>query len=177
MRNIAGRQRGQSDADEDVQSRLPTDAGEISSTVSFLCSTMKGLAAEQGRISATLEQIMSDRWAGHWHPENPERGSAYRCISITDGRLDPLLREACERAGVAAETVGAALPTEFSVWTDPGQVSVRMGKSGSVWPLEQFYQDGVDADAAAQKSRALDPWAKEWMPSEGSGSSSASSSP
>eukprot|EP00035_Acanthoeca_spectabilis_P009727 m.171640 g.171640 ORF g.171640 m.171640 type:complete len:175 (-) comp14818_c0_seq3:2071-2595(-) len=170
-----GRERGRSEVDAQR-----AGAGEILSAVTFLCHTMKELPSNFPEIPTTLEQLMLDRWTGHWHPDEPERGSAYRCISVSGGRLDPLLRAACDKAGVDADSLCAVLPQDFTLWTDPGSVSVRMGPTGPIWPLEQFSAVETDfgmSSEASRKPRALDPWAKEWMPTMSSGSSSASSSP
>jgi len=150
-------------------------SGEVASAVAFVCHTVMdgGFPVDHELLSAELERLCNDRWEGHWHPENPERGSGFRCISVESGRLDPLLREACVRAGAPADAVDSLLLPEFAVWTDPGRVSVRMGSGGPIWPLETFNNVG----SPSKQSRALDPWAKEWMPSHSDGSSSASSSP
>eukprot|EP00037_Helgoeca_nana_P033038 m.416387 g.416387 ORF g.416387 m.416387 type:complete len:184 (-) comp29967_c0_seq1:204-755(-) len=181
---LGHRSRGRRGGNEEGKP-LAMASTEISSAVTFLCQAMKGLS-EHPKIPLALERLMIDRWAGHWHPEDPEKGSGYRCITITDGRLDPILREACDQAGVAIDTLDT-LPQDFALWTDPGSVSVRMGTAGPIWPLEQFVS--VESNGSPdmghshsrtgqrQRQRALDPWAKEWEPPSSSESSSVASSP
>lgn len=76
-----------------------------------------------------LEELLTDRFRNHWHPENPHRGSAYRCIRI-NGRLDPVVREAAKVTGLS--DIGQYLPKEFTMWIDPSDVSYRFGEDGSI---------------------------------------------
>lgn len=84
---------------------------------------------------------MSKRYNGHWHPEQPERGNAFRCVSVSDGRLDPVLRETATMAGILDHSaLVEALPSDFTLWVDPGEVSVRVG-DGAIWTLDRPSSD------------------------------------
>jgi hypothetical protein len=50
--------------------------------------------------------------------------------------MDMLLHKALRDCGVSLESVGKFLPTDFTIWCDPGDVSVRLGEDGSVWSLK-----------------------------------------
>ncbi len=76
-----------------------------------------------------LQELMTERFRDHWDTENPHRGSAYRCIRI-NGRLDPVIKEAAKVTGLTG--ISQYLPTEFTMWIDPHDVSYRFGEDGSI---------------------------------------------
>ena len=75
----------------------------------------KDLAEFQDRLSAVLAQ----RFQGHWNPDKPDHGSAYRCILSTLEKMDPILRAAADSAFTQ---ISAILPPSLSVWIDPFEV-------------------------------------------------------
>lgn len=80
-------------------------------------------------FSQRLEELLTLRFKDHWFPENPGKGSAYRCIRI-NGRMDPLITEAAKVTGLT--NIGSFLPKEFTMWIDPSEVSYRFGEEGSI---------------------------------------------
>lgn len=80
-------------------------------------------------FSTRLEELLMIRFKDHWHPENPGKGSAYRCIRI-NGRMDPVVTEAAKVTGLT--NIGSFLPKEFTMWIDPMEVSYRIGEEGSI---------------------------------------------
>ncbi|XP_023690587.1 uncharacterized protein [Paramormyrops kingsleyae] len=101
---------------------------EVSSAVDFL----KRLAQHRGGVdknrlahfSTRLKELLCSKFAGHWYPENPSRGQAFRCIRINRfGPCDELLQQACEECALKSAELG--LPLEFSMWIDPGEVCAR----------------------------------------------------
>lgn len=66
-----------------------------------------------------LEKALKDKFRGHWYPDRPCRGSAYRCLK-TGGPLDPVLERAARESGVPVRDVLEHLPRELAVWVDPG---------------------------------------------------------
>ena len=76
-----------------------------------------------------LEEVLIERYKNHWDPENPQRGSAYRCIRI-NGRMDPIVKEAAKVTGLT--DIGRYLPAELTLWVDPNEVSYRFGEDGSI---------------------------------------------
>lgn len=66
-------------------------------------------------------------------------GSGYRAVQNANGRLDLVLRNAFDEAGISATQLGQlmrTMPEDFSVFCDPAEVAVRIGAEGSVWPLD-----------------------------------------
>lgn len=112
---------------------------EIDSAVSFLSSIIRATITGQ---SLTAEQLMQfqqalgvafrHRCAGHWFPERPLRGSAYRCVRIVNSSIDRDLTAAASAAGVPESLLRSVLPSELTLWIDPDEVSYRIGEDGSV---------------------------------------------
>ncbi|XP_028841605.1 protein Tob2-like [Denticeps clupeoides] len=85
-----------------------------------------------------LEQILMSRFEGHWYPESPLRGSAFRCLHL--GSLkDPVVELAAKRSGLDTEEVRANVPAELSIWIDPYEVSYQIGEKGAVKVL--YFED------------------------------------
>ena len=78
-----------------------------------------------------LDSALKDKFQGHWYPDKPFKGSAYRCLKITDP-ADPVLNRAARQSGNPLGDIIENLPADLAVWIDPGEVSYRMGEKGSV---------------------------------------------
>lgn len=96
-----------------------------------------------------LEKILMSRFEGHWYPDAPLRGSAFRCIHLGAPR-DPVVELAAKRSGLDTEEVRSNVPAELSVWIDPYEVSYQIGEKGTVKVL--YLEDppglGCDGDRA-----------------------------
>ncbi|CAG5897494.1 unnamed protein product [Menidia menidia] len=126
-----------------------------------------------------LERILMSRFEGHWYPEAPLRGSAFRCIHLGAPR-DPVVELAAKRSGLDTEEVRANVPAELSVWIDPYEVSYQIGEKGAVKVLyledppglgcdgdvaEGVVRDGKgDAEAEEAKSLGFNPDAQVFVP-------------
>ncbi|XP_035254615.1 protein Tob2 [Anguilla rostrata] len=78
-----------------------------------------------------LERLLVSRFEGHWYPETPLRGSAFRCLHL-GAPPDPVVELAARRSGLDTEEVRANVPPELSVWIDPYEVSYQIGEKGAV---------------------------------------------
>lgn len=78
-----------------------------------------------------LDHALKDKFQGHWYPDKPFKGSAYRCLKITDP-ADPVLNRAARESGNPLSDIIENLPADLAVWIDPGEVSYRIGEKGSV---------------------------------------------
>ena len=87
-----------------------------------------------------FEQVLLQRFKGHWNQDKPLKGSAYRCIRINEKKLDPLVLEAARVTGLT--DIRQYLPKEFTMWIDPKDVSYRFGEDGSIsqLSLEEYRQ-------------------------------------
>ncbi|XP_061524174.1 protein BTG3-like isoform X3 [Phycodurus eques] len=66
------------------------------------------------RLSLALQK----KFEGHWYPENPSKGEAYRCIRVNrHNRNDPELLRACHESGL--RFCDLRLPLDFTLWINP----------------------------------------------------------
>ena len=86
-------------------------------------------------LTKAVEQLLEQRFDGHWYPSEPDRGSAYRVMKTNLDDLDPLLARAAVSAGVSPSALHAALLKQFPrtadgdrargsryLWVNPGEV-------------------------------------------------------
>ena len=92
-----------------------------------------------------LENALRDKFQGHWYPDKPFKGSAYRCLKITDPS-DPVLNRAARESGNPITDIIENLPADLAVWIDPGEVSYRMGEKGSVKILYSEKENNVNLE-------------------------------
>ena len=78
-----------------------------------------------------LELALVDKFADHWYPDKPFKGSAFRCLRVTDPN-DPVLNRASRESGNPVSDIIENLPADLAIWIDPGEVSYRIGEKGSV---------------------------------------------
>lgn len=111
-----------------------------------------------------LEKALKDKFRGHWYPEKPFKGSAFRCLK-TGEPLDPVLQRASRESGVPVRDVLENLPPELAVWVDPGEVSYRIGEKGVVKVLFSEEQQ-EDRCADREVTRTFNPEAQCFRPIE-----------
>ena len=78
-----------------------------------------------------LEKALKEKFEGHWYPNKPMKGSAYRCLKTGDP-IDPVLEKAAQEAGMEIREIKENLPEDLAVWVDPGEVSYRIGEKGHI---------------------------------------------
>lgn len=98
-----------------------------------------------------LERILMSRFEGHWYPEAPLKGSAFRCLHLGAQR-DPVVELAAKRSGLDTEEVHANVPAELSVWIDPYEVSYQIGEKGAVKVLYLEDPPGLGCDGEGAES-------------------------
>uniref|UniRef100_A0A8C5I7H1 B-cell translocation gene 3 n=1 Tax=Gouania willdenowi TaxID=441366 RepID=A0A8C5I7H1_GOUWI len=98
---------------------------EIAVVVSFLKRLVKlKNKVEVEKMDLFAERLtvaLQEKFEGHWVPEKPSKGQAYRCIRVNVfHKYDPELLRACRESGVHYGDLG--LPWEITLWVDPGEV-------------------------------------------------------
>ncbi|XP_073511426.1 maternal B9.10 protein-like [Phyllobates terribilis] len=83
-----------------------------------------------------LSEILCKKYTGHWYPENPMKGQAYRCIRINGQDKDESIQEACALSQIRFYDL--ALPKEFTLWIDPFEVSCRLGEENFPYTVVSF---------------------------------------
>lgn len=117
-----------------------------------------------------LEKALKDKFKGHWYPEKPFKGSAFRCLKTGDP-VDPVLERAARESGVPIQDVLENLPQELAVWVDPGEVSYRIGEKGAVKVLFSELADPHDDSSADREvTKTFNPEAQCFRPIEAVGS-------
>ncbi|NWI73643.1 B910 protein, partial [Dryoscopus gambensis] len=114
---------------------------EIAAAVFFVTKLVKRegkLGKEEvEKFAARLTTVLFEKYKNHWHPDNPWRGQAFRCIRINKQQpWDPLLDQACAESGVDFTKLG--LPEELTVWVDPFEVSCRYGERNEPFTVVCF---------------------------------------
>ncbi|XP_071531716.1 uncharacterized protein [Panulirus ornatus] len=112
---------------------------EISSAANFLVDLARlnssGLSEEQlDKFRENVCDILLRHYTDHWFPDQPVKGSGYRCIRI-NGKLDPLIARAGFMMGLAVSFLRSLFPSELTMWVDPMEVAYRIGENGSICVL------------------------------------------
>jgi protein Tob/BTG len=111
---------------------------EVDSAVQFICGLLRARRLSLDLVEAfrtVLCEVMYGRYEGHWFPDKPCKGSAYRCVRINDHNVDPLLVKAASRSGLTPAQLHGILPSQLTIWVDPHEVSYRIGEDGSIGTL------------------------------------------
>lgn len=124
---------------------------EISYGVNFIRKLMESkFSVEQlERFTSSLTAILQGKYSGHWKPQQPNHGNAYRSIHTTAEKMDPVIRCAAEQAELLDKSVMAALPCCLTVWIDPFEVSYRIGTHGSICSNTVSATDSLPAPTTA----------------------------
>ncbi|XP_014206216.1 protein Tob1 isoform X1 [Copidosoma floridanum] len=118
-----------------------------------------------------LEKALKDKFQGHWYPEKPFKGSAFRCLKTGDP-VDPVLERAAKESGVPIQDILENLPAELAVWVDPGEVSYRIGETSQIKILYSENTDPHDESSADREvTKTFNPEAQCFRPIEAVGSS------
>lgn len=100
--------------------------------------------AQLEKFRLALIEVLRRRYRDHWFPERPFKGSGYRCIRI-NGKMDPVIVQAGDSAGLAPTLIHATFPSELTMWIDPLEVSYRIGENGSICVLYEFKENCNEA--------------------------------
>lgn len=99
----------------------------------------------------TLEKKLCSHYRGHWFPERPHKGSAFRCIRINH-KMDPLLADVGKNCGIF--NLSDLFPLELTLWVDPYEVCFRVGENGSIGTL---YSEGSQQGSGQHAAEARRP--------------------
>jgi protein Tob/BTG len=108
---------------------------EIKSAADFLTKLLRSHDLSEESLEGfnrTLQKVLFNHYQNHWFPENPFKGSGFRCIRINH-KMDPLVEKACISLGI--EKLHSLFPNELTLWIDPQEVSYRIGEDGSICVL------------------------------------------
>ncbi|CAH2318697.1 Hypothetical predicted protein [Pelobates cultripes] len=123
---------------------------EISAAVHFLLEILhqknRWTPLQLEVLGSSLLCNLSERYNGHWYPEHPSRGQAYRCIRINAQQaVDESLLMACEHSGIEYSKLG--LPEELTIWVDPYEVCGRYRENSKYFTIAMFSKEIVELAA------------------------------
>lgn len=74
-----------------------------------------------------LQITLEERYVNHWYDALPMKGQAFRCLRVkrSENYIDPVLERLLFDLKLNLNQLG--LPNDFTLWIDPGEVSVRFG--------------------------------------------------
>jgi len=97
-----------------------------------------------------VQELLNARYQGHWYPDEPHRGCAYRALLSTVNSIDPLMLRAADSTGHRG--LQESFMRQFSdagevtCWINPGEVKVLRGRAQHV-----IYSDGTTSDNPYEK--------------------------
>ena len=141
---------------------------EIQVALNFLISFLYNKLPRRrvNNFGEELEAALKVKFEGHWYPEKPFKGSAYRCLKTTPP-LDPVFEIAARESGMDLIDIQENLPSELSIWIDPGEVSYRMSEKGPVKILYSEEDRIIDADQPPREvTSTFNPEAQSFKPLE-----------
>ncbi|XP_051921509.1 protein BTG3 [Hippocampus zosterae] len=133
---------------------------EVKAGVNFF----KRLVVARGKLDAAkvqlfaekLQQLLCDKYDGHWYPDCPSKGQAFRCIRINNGiPNDEVLLKACEESELTPGDL--CLPPEVTVWIDPLEVCGRSRENSYPFPIASFTDDDKEEEDSMNKEREDSP--------------------
>ena len=139
---------------------------EIQVALNFLISFLYNKLPRRrvNNFGEELEAALKVKFEGHWYPEKPFKGSAYRCLKTTPP-LDPVFEIAARESGMDLIDIQENLPSELSIWIDPGEVSYRMSEKGPVKILYSEEDRIIDVDQPPREvTSTFNPEAQSFKP-------------
>ncbi|XP_059146211.1 protein BTG3-like [Physella acuta] len=100
-----------------------------------------------------LTELLLARYEKNWFPDNPDRGSGFRCIRVNTQSIDPTILECLKRSKIGIPK--CLTHTELTIWVDPGVVSVRIGEDGSIGSEvvdEEVYNSSQKSKLSSKRS-------------------------
>jgi len=107
---------------------------EISTALNFIMNYLYNKLPRR-RVDVLLEDLertIKRKFDGHWYPEKPFKGSAFRCLRLTGEQKDSVLDESAANSGLSIAEINEYLPQDLTIWIDPGEVSYCIGERGNV---------------------------------------------
>lgn len=104
-------------------------------------------------FASQLTAILHERYVNHWYGSMPMKGQAFRCLRIkrSEDYIDPVLERILKDLNLTLNHLG--LPNDFTLWIDPGEVSVRFGDQvGYTYTIAKLDQDIVADDVSEEKA-------------------------
>jgi len=102
----------------------------------------------------TIIDKLLDSYNKHWFPEQPFKGSGYRCLRINH-KMDPMLSRAGRQCGLEEQTLRSLFPNELTLWIDPNEVSNRIGENGSICVIYDQNDNSLENHSSSPTTSSL----------------------
>ena len=105
----------------------------------LLNANNKGALTEEQipKFGRWLKQVLVRQWISQWNKKEPHQGSGLRRLFSKEGIISHCLVYACEYSDIYERALSHALPMNFCIWVNPGQVLYRLGQG----PKMEVYKD------------------------------------
>ncbi|XP_041427616.1 protein BTG3 [Xenopus laevis] len=91
-------------------------------------------------LAENMARLLNKKYQGHWYPDKPDRGQAYRCIRINPWQyVDESLLLACAMSGLDYSRL--PLWDEMTIWIDPFEVCGRFGENTDFFTIASFQNE------------------------------------
>lgn len=107
---------------------------ELQSTASFLVHVLRGKGPSELQLQKFFiccMKIMYQRMRNCWFPENPLKGSGFRCICINT-KIDPIIEEICKVCCLSSTIFHIIFPLGIIICINPKEVSYCIGENGQI---------------------------------------------
>ena len=133
---------------------------EIGEGVNFL----RQFLAKYGQLSQDqiaqfgyqLTGILEKRYENHWYESKPMKGQAFRCLRLkhSESYVDPTIQSILDEMGLSLSQLG--LPDDFTLWIDPGEVSVRFGDLvGYTYTIAKLEKSAEERERPDQQTKLI----------------------
>ncbi|XP_074648514.1 protein Tob1-like [Tubulanus polymorphus] len=107
---------------------------EVSVALNFVISYLYNKLPRRrvDMLADELEKGLKKKFEGHWYPDKPLKGTAFRCIRVNGEKIDAVIINAALACGIEIGEITGYLPDDLTLWIDPNEVSYRIGEKGVV---------------------------------------------
>ncbi|CAF1078436.1 unnamed protein product [Adineta steineri] len=103
-----------------------------------------------------LQKVLLERYQGHWYPDKPVKGQAYRSLEFNkeNGYHDAIVSQTCNDLGFAPNLLG--IQHDITLWIDPYEVTIRLGNHASPKENQQLLVARFDREGNELVKNDLD---------------------
>ena len=96
---------------------------EVSVASWFLAQASKIEEVDMVRLQKEISDRMIEKYQDHWYPQQPDRGSAFRSISISGRFTDAIVLESAQAVGIT--DFPSLIKNPLTLYVNPFHVSVQ----------------------------------------------------